>query len=105
MKNKVLRKLNLWTCWGTFLYRWENNIEDVTYAVHVNHNVTKCTSWYEPFYVARADTPDYDERFIGYGFTRNTQVLPRRLLRCSRLTQQHNVRTKFGEIRSVGSKV
>lgn len=30
--------------------------------------------FYEPFYVARANVPLYDERFIGYGFTRNTQV-------------------------------
>jgi len=57
-----------------FGYRWENNTEDVTDAVHVNHNVTKCRLGYEPFYVARAFTPDYDERFIGYGWTRNTQV-------------------------------
>lgn len=40
----------------------------------MNHNVTKCTPGYEPFYVARAGTPDYDERFIGYGSTRNTQA-------------------------------
>lgn len=30
--------------------------------------------FYEPFYIARSDVPLYDERFIGYGFTRNTQV-------------------------------
>ena len=29
---------------------------------------------YEPLYVARADTPQFDERFIGFGMTRNTQV-------------------------------
>jgi hypothetical protein len=29
---------------------------------------------YEPLYVARADTPPFDERFIGFGMTRNTQV-------------------------------
>jgi len=46
----------------------------VTDVVHVNHNVTKCTMGYEPFHVARAGAPDYDERFIGYGHTRNTQV-------------------------------
>ncbi|XP_021928933.1 beta-1,4-glucuronyltransferase 1-like isoform X7 [Zootermopsis nevadensis] len=53
---------------------WEDNTRDVQDAVHVNHNVTKCAGWYEPFYVAHAATPDFDERFIGYGFTRNTQV-------------------------------
>ena len=29
---------------------------------------------YEPLYVARAETPIFDERFIGFGMTRNTQV-------------------------------
>ena len=29
---------------------------------------------YEPLYVARAETPVFDERFIGFGMTRNTQV-------------------------------
>ena len=29
---------------------------------------------YEPLYVARADTPVFDERFQGFGMTRNTQV-------------------------------
>ena len=30
---------------------------------------------YEPLYVARADTPVFDERFQGFGMTRNTQVI------------------------------
>lgn len=30
--------------------------------------------FYEPFYVAGKEVPRYDERFVGYGFTRNTQV-------------------------------
>jgi hypothetical protein len=54
-----------------FGYRWESNTQNVTDAVHVNH-VTKCTLEYEPFYVARVGTPDYDERFIGYVSTRKT---------------------------------
>lgn len=29
---------------------------------------------YEPVYVSRPDVPQFDERFIGYGMTRNTQV-------------------------------
>jgi len=65
---------NLRTRLFAFGYRWEKNTEDVTDEVHVNHNVTKCTLGYEPFYVSRVGTPDYDERFIGYGSTRNTQV-------------------------------
>ena len=29
---------------------------------------------YEPIYIAHADTPQFDERFIGFGMTRNSQV-------------------------------
>ena len=29
---------------------------------------------YEPIYISSADAPAFDERFIGYGMTRNTQV-------------------------------
>jgi hypothetical protein len=29
---------------------------------------------YEPLYVARANTPPFDERFVGFGMTRNSQV-------------------------------
>ena len=29
---------------------------------------------YEPIYVAKKAPPDYRERFVGYGATRNTQV-------------------------------
>ncbi|KDR14680.1 hypothetical protein L798_11452 [Zootermopsis nevadensis] len=43
-------------------------------AVHVNHNVTNFEFLYEPFYVAPDTVPAHDERFIGYGYTRNTQV-------------------------------
>lgn len=77
-KNKMARpfheKIHTPAQSATDYTRWQNNSEDVTEAVHVNHNVTKCKLGYEPFYVARVGTPDYDERFIGYGWTRNTQA-------------------------------
>lgn len=41
----------------------------------MSHRVTDLEFLYEPFYVSLADTPMYDERFIGYGYTRNTQVM------------------------------
>lgn len=48
---------------------------DWTNETHVSYNVTNFEFLYEPFYVSKdADTPEHDERFIGYGFTRNTQV-------------------------------
>ena len=43
-------------------------------VVHVSHNVTNYEFFYEPFYVSLDTAPTYDERFVGYGFTRNTQV-------------------------------
>ena len=42
--------------------------------LHVSHNVTNYEFFYEPFYVSLDSVPRYDERFVGYGFTRNTQV-------------------------------
>ena len=43
-------------------------------VLHVSHNVTNYEFFYEPFYVSLDSVPRYDERFVGYGFTRNTQV-------------------------------
>ncbi len=42
--------------------------------MHVSHGVTNYEFFYEPFYVSLDTVPDYDERFVGYGFTRNTQA-------------------------------
>jgi hypothetical protein len=38
------------------------------------YKVDKYLFGYEPLYVARAETPLFDERFIGFGNTRNSQV-------------------------------
>lgn len=43
-------------------------------ATRISHNVTNFEFLYEPFYVATDVAPMHDERFVGYGFTRNTQV-------------------------------
>ncbi|XP_026666903.1 beta-1,4-glucuronyltransferase 1 isoform X3 [Ceratina calcarata] len=43
--------------------------------VYVSHNVTNFEFLYEPFYVAKDIVPPHDERFMGYGYTRNTQIL------------------------------
>ncbi|XP_026666902.1 beta-1,4-glucuronyltransferase 1 isoform X2 [Ceratina calcarata] len=42
--------------------------------VYVSHNVTNFEFLYEPFYVAKDIVPPHDERFMGYGYTRNTQT-------------------------------
>lgn len=47
---------------------------------HVSHNVTNFELLYEPFYLAADNVPPHDERFLGYGFTRNTQVPPAALV-------------------------
>ena len=54
------------------LLRWEKLPE--TPELEVAYKVEKYIFKYEPLYVSRGDTPAFDERFIGFGMTRNTQV-------------------------------
>ena len=53
-----------------------NHWERVPGAKHIDiaYKVKKYIFKYEPLYIARADTPEFDERFVGFGLTRNTQV-------------------------------
>ncbi|XP_057340227.1 beta-1,4-glucuronyltransferase 1 [Microplitis mediator] len=46
----------------------------VSGKAYISHNVTDFEFLYEPFYVAKDIVPPHDERFMGYGYTRNTQV-------------------------------
>ena len=57
----------------SFYFRYEKVIDDNS-SVHVSHPVTNYEFFYEPFYISLDNVPPYDERFVGYGFTRNTQV-------------------------------
>ena len=41
--------------------------------LHVSH-VSNYELFWEPFYVSMDSAPPFDERFIGYGYTRNSQV-------------------------------
>lgn len=50
---------------------YENVMSGKTY---ISHNVTNFEFLYEPFYVSKDVAPIHDERFMGYGYTRNTQV-------------------------------
>ncbi|XP_017868622.1 PREDICTED: beta-1,4-glucuronyltransferase 1 [Drosophila arizonae] len=43
-------------------------------SVSISHIVTNFEFLYEPFYIALDTVPIHDERFTGYGFTRNSQV-------------------------------
>ncbi|CAB0009512.1 unnamed protein product [Nesidiocoris tenuis] len=65
-------KVFIYNQFATNFSRWEQ--DKYINAVHVSHKVTNFEFLYEPFYVASDSVPPHDERFIGYGFTRNTQV-------------------------------
>lgn len=54
------------------LKKWEAIAQAPTLGTA--YKVEKYIFKYEPLYVARAETPQFDERFIGFGMTRNTQV-------------------------------
>ncbi|XP_072756325.1 beta-1,4-glucuronyltransferase 1 isoform X3 [Anoplolepis gracilipes] len=53
-------------------HKYHENVK--TGKVYVSHDVTNFEFLYEPFYVAKDIAPSHDERFMGYGYTRNTQV-------------------------------
>ncbi len=55
------------------IFRYEREQDDS--VVHVSHQVTNYEFFYEPFYASLDKAPPFDERFVGYGFTRNTQVM------------------------------
>lgn len=43
--------------------------------IKVSHKATrKYMQYYEPFYISPSNIPEFQERFIGYGFTRSSQV-------------------------------
>ncbi|XP_018326024.1 beta-1,4-glucuronyltransferase 1 [Agrilus planipennis] len=66
------QKVFIYNQYATNFSRWEQDTTEGT--VRVSHPVTNFEMFYEPFYVAKDSVPPHDERFIGYGFTRNTQV-------------------------------
>ncbi|KAJ9601079.1 hypothetical protein L9F63_000814, partial [Diploptera punctata] len=53
--------------------RWEENDDHENDFIYVSHTA-KYKDTYEPFFVVLDTAPLYDERFIGYGCTRNTQA-------------------------------
>lgn len=69
------QKIFIYNQFATNFSRWTAPPVDEASTTHISYNVTNFEFLYEPFYVAKdADTPEHDERFLGYGFTRNTQV-------------------------------
>ncbi|XP_028163226.1 beta-1,4-glucuronyltransferase 1 isoform X2 [Ostrinia furnacalis] len=77
-KNKLAipfhRKVFIYNQYASNFSRWEASGGNESLETHVSHNVTNFELLYEPFYVAPDTVPPHDERFLGYGFTRNTQV-------------------------------
>jgi beta-1,4-glucuronyltransferase 1 len=61
VQNQAASKLNDW------IKRPQTSAVDVAYSVQYKF-------WYEPVFIARHSAPKFDERYIGYGMTRNTQV-------------------------------
>lgn len=55
--------------------RWESTGGSAQDETIISHNVTNFEFLYEPFYVSTDAAPPHDERFLGYGFTRNTQAI------------------------------
>lgn len=66
-------KVFIYNQFATNFSRWQNNTGESP-DVHISHPVTNFEFLYEPFYVAPDTVPPHDERFVGYGYTRNTQV-------------------------------
>lgn len=66
-------KLFIFNQYATNHAAWEalKHSED---GLRAAYKVEHYEFFYEPFYVAGKEVPRYDERFVGYGFTRNTQV-------------------------------
>ncbi|KAK3932399.1 Beta-1,4-glucuronyltransferase 1 [Frankliniella fusca] len=81
-------KVFIYNQFATNFSRWQSEGDADGAPVHVAYNVTNFEFLYEPFYVARDTIPAHDERFMGYGYTRNTQARPRSTVPDSRPTRQ-----------------
>ncbi|XP_026745201.1 beta-1,4-glucuronyltransferase 1-like [Trichoplusia ni] len=68
------RKVFIYNQYASNFSRWEASGGNETSETHISHDVTNFELLYEPFYVAPDTVPAHDERFLGYGFTRNSQV-------------------------------
>ncbi|EDW53932.1 GM18308 [Drosophila sechellia] len=66
-------KVFIYNQYATNFSKWlSSNTNDT--EVSVSHIVTNFEFLYEPFYISVDNAPAHDERFLGYGFTRNSQV-------------------------------
>ncbi|KAI5643580.1 glycosyl-transferase for dystroglycan domain-containing protein [Phthorimaea operculella] len=81
------RKVFIYNQYASNFSRWEASGGNESSDTHVSHNVTNFELLYEPFYIAPDNVPVHDERFLGYGYTRNTQV-------CSCVDEESNMRKR-----------
>ena len=73
--NQKASKLKQWESMQQNVSHYLNFSDNVSPTqVNVAYKVDKYQFKYEPLYVAKSHTPVFDERFIGFGMTRNTQV-------------------------------
>ncbi|XP_030761960.1 beta-1,4-glucuronyltransferase 1 isoform X2 [Sitophilus oryzae] len=78
MANKGLarpfhHKVFIYNQYATNFTRWQS-YKDPDEKIRISHRVTNFEFLYEPFYIAIDTVPPHDERFVGYGYTRNSQV-------------------------------
>ncbi|KAG5866935.1 hypothetical protein JTB14_023203 [Gonioctena quinquepunctata] len=66
-------KVFIYNQYATNFTRWQSNLNEGP-DIHISHPVTNFEFLYEPFYISTDTVPPHDERFIGYGYTRNSQV-------------------------------
>ncbi|XP_055379871.1 beta-1,4-glucuronyltransferase 1 [Condylostylus longicornis] len=66
-------KVFIYNQFATNFSKWIQN-DKMDGDIVISHNVTNFEFLYEPFYIADNTAPMFDERFLGYGFTRNSQV-------------------------------
>ena len=71
------------------LNRWQADLSET--EVKISHAVTNFEFLYEPFFIATDNNPVHDERFIGYGYTRNTQVFINKIENRNKLYYYFNV--------------
>ncbi|XP_068147016.1 beta-1,4-glucuronyltransferase 1 [Drosophila tropicalis] len=67
-------KVFIYNQYATNFTKWLSTNLNETDVTKISHSVTNFEFLYEPFYIAMDNVPAHDERFTGYGFTRNSQV-------------------------------
>jgi hypothetical protein len=55
--------------------RWaKTDWDEGSIRISYDADIDQMNQTYEPFYISSRSIPDFDERFLGYGKTRSSQV-------------------------------